>query len=196
MPLLAGKGNNKFKVEPPKIRIEKVVVERPAPSKPKSRSRPQQSSTGGASSSRSSPAAVRPSPRPSAARHQSNSPYPSSADERRLERKRKAGSASASRPSPGKDRIAFDKDSDNEDDGWMNLDTRKRQRRGTADGRFVDPNRRLRNSRAFEGRNDSLQFIHAVDVASLEAKCVPVMGAQKEDVAIELQYPSLQPREK
>lgn len=78
----------------------------------------------------------------------------------------------------------------------MNLDTRKRQRRGTSEDKHLDANRKLRHSRAFEGRNDKLKFVHAVEVASLEEKCVPVMGAQKEDVAIELQYPSLQPREK
>ena len=101
-----------------------------------------------------------------------------------------------SRRSPAGERIEFDKDSDAEDDGWMNLDTHKRQRKGTADGRFVDPNRKLRSVKAFEDRVEGLGFIHAVDVASLELKCVPVMGAQKEDVAIELQYPSLQSREK
>lgn len=197
MPLLGDKGN-KFKVDPPKIRIERVAVERPSPQKPKpppgqTRPRP----AGASSSARSSlTVAQRPSPRPDSARPASDSPHLSSADERRRERKRKqAASAPPPRPSPARDRVACDKDSDNEDDGWMTLDARKRQRRGTADGRF-DPNRRLRNSRAFEGRNNGLQFIHAVQVASLEAKCVPVMGAQKEDVAVELQYPSLQPRER
>lgn len=77
----------------------------------------------------------------------------------------------------------------------MTLDT-KRQRKGTEDGSFVDPTRKLRSARAFEDRMDSRRFIHAVDVASLEHKCVPVMGAQKEEVSIRLQYPSLQPREK
>ena len=129
-------------------------------------------------------------------RQKSHSPYPSSSDEKRLERKRKAGSASTSRRSPASDRIEFDKDSDAEDDGWMDLDNHKRQRKGTSDGRFIDPNRKLKSTRAFQDRVEGLSFIHAVDVASLELKCVPVMGALKEDVAIELQYPSLQPREK
>ncbi|EQL02193.1 Histone methylation DOT1 [Ophiocordyceps sinensis CO18] len=161
MPLFRSKGK-KFNVDPPKMRIEKVVVERPPAPKPKPTPR-----------SRSSAAAAS-----------------------RRARKRKADAA-ASRPSPVSDhRVTFDEDSDNEDDGWMSLDSRKRQRQGTADGRFLDPKRKLRNSRAFEGRNEHLRFIHAVQVASLEAKCVPVMGAQKEDVAIELQYPSLQPRER
>lgn len=194
MPLLGGKGN-KFKVDPPKIRIERVVVERaPTPSKPKPKSRPGPASAG-ASSSRSSPV-HRPSPKPTSVRHKSHSPYPSSSDEKRLERKRKTGAVSSAKRSPAAERITFDKDSDAEDDGWMNLDTRKRQRRSTSEDKHLDSNRRLRHSRAFEGRNDSLKFVHAVNVASLEEKCVPVMGAQKEDVAIELQYPSLQPREK
>ncbi|EFY89924.1 Nucleosomal histone H3-Lys79 methylase [Metarhizium acridum] len=194
MPLLGGKGN-KFKVDPPKIRIEKVIVERaPTLSKPKPKSRPGPASAG-ASSSRSSPV-YRPSPKPSAVRHTSHSPNPSSSDEKRLDRKRKTGTVSSTTRSPASERITFDKDSDAEDDGWMNLDTRKRQRRGTSEDKHLDSNRKLRHFRAFEGRNDNLKFVHAVEVASLEEKCVPVMGAQKEDVAIELQYPSLQPREK
>lgn len=186
MPVLGGK-NNKFKVNPPKIRIEKVVVDRPV-AKPK----PRPSLNG--SSSRSS-SVNRPSPKP-LARQKSHSPYPSSSDEKRLDRKRKAGTPSTVRRSPASDRIEFDKDSDNDDDAWMTLDANKRQRKGTADGRFVDPSRKLRSTKAFEDRVDGLDFIHAVDVASLKLKCVPVMGAQKEDVAIELQYPSLQKPEK
>lgn len=182
-----GGKNNKFKVDPPKIRIEKVVVDRPSP-KLKPKSKP--SLSGSASRSSSS---HRPSPIP-LARQASHSPYPSSSDEKRLDRKRKA--PSVSRRSPASDRIEFDKDSEGEDDGWMTLDTNKRQRKGTEDGRFIDPTRKLKSTRAFEHRLDPRSFIHAVDVASLELKCVPVMGAQKEDVAIKLQYPSLQPREK
>ncbi|PHH81154.1 hypothetical protein CDD82_1258 [Ophiocordyceps australis] len=194
MPLLGGKAN-KFKVDPPKVRIEKVIVERPAAQR-LGTSNPRAQHI---DSARSSPARRLPTnTKLTTARHTPNSPYPSSSDEKRRDRKRKksASVASGSRPSPACEKIAFDKDSDNEDDGWMSLDTRKRQRTGTADGRFVDPNRKLRSSRAFETRNDKLNFIHAVEVASLECKCVPVMGAQKEDVAIELQYPSLQPRER
>jgi H3 lysine-79-specific histone-lysine N-methyltransferase len=185
MRLFGGK-NNKFKADPPKIRIEKVVVDRPA-TKPKPKPKPALSGSASRSSS-----LHRPSPKP-LARQASHSPYPSSSDEKRLERKRKA--PSVSRRSPASDRIEFDKDSDGEDDGWMTLDSNKRQRKGTEDG-FVDTNRKLRSVRAFKDRLDRRSFIHAVDVASLQHKCVPVMGAQKEDVAIELQYPSLQPREK
>lgn len=187
---LFGNKNNKFKVDPPKIRIEKVVVDRPSPQpKPKPASKPALSAAASRSSS-----THRPSPKP-VVRQKSHSPYPSSSDEKRAERKRKAGSSSTSRPSPVADRIEFDKDSDAEDDGWMTLDSNKRQRKSTEDG-FVDSSRKLKSARAFEGRFDKLRYIHATDVSSLELKCVPVMGAQKEDVAIELQYPSLQRREK
>lgn len=187
MRLFGGK-NNKFKVDPPKIRIEKVVVDQPAP-KPKPKTPALGSSSRSSSQNRSSV-------KPSFVRQKSHSPYPSSSDEKRLERKRKAGSASASRRSPASDRPEFDKDSDAEDDGWMNLDNHKRQRKGPEHGRSVDRNRKLRSVRAFKDRVDGLDFIHAEDVASLDLRCVPVMGAQKEDVAIELQYPSLQRREK
>ncbi|KAK5997580.1 Histone H3-K79 methyltransferase [Cladobotryum mycophilum] len=202
MPLLGGK-TNKFRVEPPKIRIEKVTVERPAPKpKPKPVAKPVS-----ASSARSSPARrLSPKTPSSVSRHKSSSPYPSSADERRLDhqRKRKAGSSGATgsttsvsmRRSPASDRIEFDKDSDAEDDTWMDLDSHKRQRKTNADGELTDPNRRMRHRKAFDRKNDRLQFIHAIQVASLESKCVPVMGAQKEDVAIELQYPTPQRREK
>lgn len=191
MPLLGGKGN-KFKVDPPKIRIEKVTVERPLPPKPKPK--PQALSKASSSSSRS-PSLHRSSPKPATPRQKSHSPYPSSSDERRIERKRKAANATPARKSPAVERVTFDKDSDNEDDGWMSLDTRKRQRKST-DEDLADPNRKLRDVDAYEEPEAGLKFVHAVDVASLETKCVPVMGAQKEDVAIEIQYPSPQPREK
>jgi H3 lysine-79-specific histone-lysine N-methyltransferase len=201
MPLLSGKGN-KFKVDPPKIRIEKVTIERPVAPKPKPKSAPRPSLS---SSARSSPIRRLSPKAPSASiastassRAKSSSPYPSSADDRRLDlqRKRKATTSASQRRSPASDRIEFDKDSDAEDDGWMDLDSHKRQRKGTSDSKSVDSNRKLRSARAYERKDERLQFIHAVDVASLEHKCVPIMGASKEDVAIELQYPTLQRREK
>lgn len=193
MPLLSGK-SHKFKVAPPKIRIEKVAVDNAPAPKPKLKSiaRP-----GLSSSARSSPIRkLSPNATSSSiasSRAKSSSPYPSSTDERRFEpqRKRKAPT-SASRRSPASDRIEFDKDSDAEDDNWMDLDSHKRQRKASSE----DSNRKLRSARAYERKDEGLQFIHAVDVASLEHKCAPIMGASKEDVAIELQYPTLQRREK
>lgn len=187
MPLLGGKGN-KFKVDPPKIRIERVAIERPPPPKPKTKP----SALGKASSSRAS-STPRSSPKPTP-RQNSHSPYPSSSDERRVERKRKA--ATTPRKSPISDRVKFDKDSDAEDDEWMDLDTRKRQRKSGDEEQLGDVNRKLRNVQAYDEPDNSLDFIHASDVASIESKCVPVMGGSTDDVAIEIQYPSPQPRER
>lgn len=78
----------------------------------------------------------------------------------------------------------------------MDLETRKRQRKGTLNGREEDTSRNLKCTKAFDPHQEGLELIHAIHVASLEHKCVPIMGAQTEDVAIELQYPSLQPPEK
>uniref|UniRef100_A0A8H7KE81 Uncharacterized protein n=1 Tax=Bionectria ochroleuca TaxID=29856 RepID=A0A8H7KE81_BIOOC len=177
MPLFGSK-NNKFKVDPPKIRIEKVTVARPAV-KPVT---PSTKAISSASSARSSPAAThRPSPKPSSLpRQKSHSPYPSSSDEKRAERKRKAGSASSTRRSPAVDRPDFGKDSDGEeDDGWLKLDGRKRQRKGTLNGRSEDTARQIRSARAFEVGDAGLDFIHAVQVASLQHNCVPAMGARE-----------------
>jgi len=76
------------------------------------------------------------------------------------------------------------------------LDARKKQRRSLTDGPLADPSRKLKNTRAFKATIDPLNLIDAVQIASLESNCVPVMGAQREDVGIEIQYPSLQRREK
>lgn len=189
MPLLRAK-NNKFKSDPPKIRVEKIRVDKPL-TKAKSLSPLASSST----SSRASPAGHRPSPRPVPGR-KSHPPLPPPTTETEKGRKRKDVSARILRQTPVSVRIAFDKDSDVEDDGWMTLDSRKRQRKSATDGSLVDPNRKLRSSRAFKAKIDDLPLVDAVAVASLETKCVPIMGAQREDVAIEIQYPSLQRREK
>lgn len=98
------------------------------------------------------------------------------------------------------DHVTFDKDSDAEDDdSWLNLgsDGRKRQRKGTisgADGQAGVPSRMVKNRKAFE--QGDLDYIHAVQVASLKHNCVPIMGALDEEVPMELQYPCSKPREK
>ncbi|KAF4120361.1 [histone H3]-lysine79 N-trimethyltransferase [Geosmithia morbida] len=219
MPLFSSK-NNKFKANPPKIRVEKVAVSRPAPKPaiPSSSSARSPLATASASSSSARPS-PRPSPKPNpssglARRQSSHSPYPSSSDERRgtsttststADRKRKAGGSGGSssrsgsaavRRSPAVERVKFDKDSDAEDDEWLTLETRKRQRQATHDSRSEDLNRRLGNPRSFDGHHDDLEFVHADQLASLDNRCVPVMGAVKEDVDIQLQYPSLCPRER
>ncbi|KAH6893477.1 putative histone H3 methyltransferase [Thelonectria olida] len=194
---LFGNKNSKIKADPPKIRIEKVPVNRPA-AKPKPKPKPTIAASASAPASRSS-STNRLSPKASAGRQKSRSPYPSSAEDTGHDRKRKANRLSTPRRSPAADRIEFGNSEDEgeaEDDNWLNLEsTSKRQRKSPEDG-VLDSARKLKSSRAFQGRIKGLSYIHAVDVASLELKCVPVMGAQKEDVAIELQYPSMQPREK
>lgn len=203
---LFDKKNNKFKVDKPKIRVEKVVTH-VSPNPPPSRllnnhhhhhiNLPRQSSS--QPSSRASSA--RPSPKPSPAgalRQKSHSPYPSSADERKIERKRKVATGNAARRSPASDHVTFDNDSDAEqDDSWLKLDdaeVRKRQRKGTLNGEAHRPSRQVKNRKAFE--QGELDYIHAVQVASLQHNCVPIMGALDEEVPMELQYPCSKPRER
>lgn len=157
-------------VAPPKIRVEKVPNPRPKLT-PKAPSR--------ASSHSSSP---RPSPQP-----------PTRADDR----KRKTAARAPKRISPAA-RVDFGSDSGSEDDeDWVRaLDSRKRRRRGRLeDGRYVDPNRRLKHPRALEEAVEG-EVIHAAEVASVELKCEPVLGAKEDEVAVKLRYPSLQKPER
>lgn len=205
---LFDKKNNKFKVDKPTIRVERVVTHVAPPNPPASRllhnggghhSLPRrQGSTQPSSRASSARPSPRPSPSAAALRQKSHSPYPSSADERKVERKRKAPSVSARR-SPASDHVTFDKDSDaeQEDDSWLKLDdaeVRKRQRKGTLNGEAHRPTRQVKNRTAFE--QGELDYIHAVQVASLQHNCVPIMGAQDDEVAMELQYPCSKPRER
>ncbi|KAK0388464.1 hypothetical protein NLU13_4708 [Sarocladium strictum] len=185
MPLLGR--SNKFKSAAPKIRVEKVAApSKPPPNAPKSFT----SASARANLTRSP--ALKPSPN----RSKNSSPLLSSSDERRPDRKRKAGTASSSRRSPASDRVEFDKDSDGEDDGWMSLETRKRQRRAVSDSSSIDSKRKLKNPKSFDKTQKPLKLIHAEEIASLATGCVAVMGAKEDEVALELQYPSLQPRER
>ncbi|PKS13265.1 hypothetical protein jhhlp_000036 [Lomentospora prolificans] len=174
------------------IRVEKV----PIPQKPKPKTlqhssnslKPSSRATSRSSSAHLSP---RPSPQPSAATYEA----------KHIERKRKSTAPHKSRASPSvtTSRIEFDSDSNSEDDNdWIGaLNSRNRQKRGRLDdGRYVDPNRSLRHKKAFESRVEGLKFIHAADVASVALKCSPVLGAKNDEVAVRLQYPSLQRREK
>lgn len=211
---LFGNKNSKIKADPPKIRIEKVPVNRPS-----AKLKPKPKPAGASAASSTTPARTstatsnRLSPKKAvaaaaAARQKSRSPYASSAEDSRADRKRKALTRLSSTTTPRRSpaaadhRIEFD-DSDGDegegqdDDSWMNLESaNKRRRKSPDDAAVLNSTRKLRSSRAFQGRVKGLSYIHAVDVASLELKCVPVMGAQREDVAIELQYPSTQAREK
>jgi [histone H3]-lysine79 N-trimethyltransferase len=187
MPLLA---KNKTKIDPSRLRVEKVVVQA---SKPKPKPQPLKSGS-------SKPS--RPSPISQSLRAKSASPYPSSSDDRRLDRKRKAGPAPP-RKSPASDRIAFDKDSESDnDEDWVSaLDARKRLRRALDDGRLVDENRSLRQVKSFAEPTNELRLINAADVASLKLaslkdKCKPVLGANEDEVEVQLQYPSKHKQER
>lgn len=172
-----------------KIRVEVVRSSLPVPQK----SLAAKSLSVKGSTSRSSSA--KPSQRSSTPRPKSKSPYPSSSDEKQLDRKRKATSPSPLRQTPAPVQSNFDKDSDAEDDdGWLKLDAevRKRQRKGN-----LDSTRNIRNLRAFEAGLEDLDFVHAVNVASLHLKnVVPAMNAPENEVAIVLQHPSCCPRER
>lgn len=164
-------------VAPPKIRVEKVPVK---PQRPKL-----------------TPKA------PSRASSHSASPQPNSKsrpDPQQPDRKRKTSARPPKRVSPvASSRVDFGSDSGSEDDeDWVRaLDSRKRRKRGRLeDGRYVDPNRRLRHPRATEGEVEGLEVIHAAEVASLELKCEPVLGAKEDEVAVGLRYPSLQKPER
>ncbi|KAK6843785.1 Nucleosomal histone H3-Lys79 methylase [Apiospora arundinis] len=185
--------NSKIKPAPQTITVQKVVV--PAKTKPRSSLGPNSNSNssnssnsksnglrapsssraGGASSSRLSP-------NPKFARTKSASPYPSSSDEKRAaERKRKAV-ASTPRDSPA----FFDDDDDSEDD---EDDDPFRKRRKLID-ETGDANRKLRHKRAFDEKIRDSRIVHAAQLASVETDCEPIFGAKKDEVAVELQYPS------
>lgn len=185
-------------VQAARIRVEKVPIpQKPKP--PKSSSnllKPSSRATSRSSSAHPSP---RPSPQPSSS---SANAAAAAREAKYVDRKRKAASTpnkSRSSPAVSTSRVEFDSDSGSgDDDDWLGaLNSRKRQKRGKLDdGRYVDPNRSLRHKKAFEHRIEGLRFIHAADVASLALKCTPVLGAKEDEVAVRLQYPSLQRRER
>lgn len=160
-------------VAPPKIRVEKVPVPQRPKLTPKAPSR--------ASSHSASP---RPSPQPA---------------ETARDRKRKTSARPQKRISPvASSRVDFGSDSGEDDEDWVRaLDARKPKKRGKLDdGRYVDPNRRLKHPKALEEVVGGVQVIHAAEVASVELKCEPVLGAKVDEVAVELRYPSLQDPER
>ncbi len=195
---------SKFKPAAPTIRREVIVLNEgpkrlPVGSDSKARA---SSSAGGlrVPAAASGTKKSRTSPGPPPAWRKSASPYPaSSSDEKRLERKRKLAGGSATphhRPSPASDRVEFDKDSDS-DDGWEDaLDAPKRRRSGP---RRADLNRSLAAAASDEDEHVGevmARMVHAADVASLSLGCMPLLGAERDDVAVELQYPGSQKRER
>jgi [histone H3]-lysine79 N-trimethyltransferase len=196
----------KFAVSAPQVRVEKVVA-------PKTKPRPLfASSSSPATSKKSARSSASPRVALNGRGSKSASPLPqlssSSADgsEERLERKRKLVARNARAPA----KVEFEKDeSDEEDEAWEHaLNEHKRKRRNGADDMTVDLQRKLKHSEAFgdssaqvsgeapERTDESFKFIHAADVASLALGCTPALKLAEEDVAIELQYPGAQERER
>jgi len=88
-------------------------------------------------------------------------------------------------------------DEDGDDDWEQNLDVRKRQKRADK-SRPVDPKRIFRHPKLWTGDDESgnaeqqlriLPIKHAVDFASLEHKCQPVLGLSRDQVRVKLRYP-------
>ncbi|KAL1892017.1 Nucleosomal histone H3-Lys79 methylase [Ceratocystis pirilliformis] len=248
------RGKTKFKTDPPKIRIERVTVERPKSAKSVAPSASATSRPGGSVNGVATPFAARkkqltctasssstPLYTPSSSVSPRSSPNPStssrlpsrassssaaatpsstsasaptstplalsrrpriasplaseSSDDHRL-RKRKAGSAQPRSPF----RVMFDSSSESEDDGnWLDaigMSNRKKRARMAVED---DPNRVIIERGAYDDlarQKGKLPLIHAADLASLALKCTPVLGAKSDQVCIELQYPSLYPRER
>jgi H3 lysine-79-specific histone-lysine N-methyltransferase len=118
------------------------------------------------------------SPNPRNGRPKSSSPYPSSSDEKR---KRKAISRTP-RDSP-----LFGTDADDSDEDVGALFNNKRQKSASD---ITDPNRDLRDKGAFGDNIRETRIIHAADLSSVKTGGAPILGAQENEVAIELQYPS------
>ena len=202
---------SKIKAAPQTIRVEKVIV----PQKPNGGS---SSSNGGNSSNRARPTShpsgssnnglrvgtagsrtLSPNPR-GMSRTKSASPYPSSADERVRggsggNKRKKVGSGGGTGRGVGfggigtpRDSPAFGDSSDDDgDDGDDPFSTRNKRLRRSAS---VDVNRKLRHKKAFGDEDRDSHIIHAADIASVATGCPPILGAEADAVAVELQYPS------
>ena len=202
---------SKIKAAPQTIRVEKVLI-------PQKQNGGSSSSHGGNSNNRARPTShpssssnnglrvgatgsrtLSPNPR-GVSRTKSASPYPSSADERMRggssgnKRKKAGGGGGAGRSvgisgmSTPRDSPAFgdstDDDGDGDDDPFS---TRNKRLRRSAS---VDVNRKLRHKKAFGDEDRDSHIIHAADIASVATGCPPILGAQADAVAVELQYPS------
>jgi len=181
---------SKFKVKTEIRTVRTVVAAQPRRLKPTSSPAPTPGArrkTGSGASSSSTP---RGSPRPSPAAHapSSSSKHLTSAAAEGNKRKRRAGSRlSAASPS-------FSESEGSDDEGWEeSLDARKRLKRAREAQQHTDPNRVLRHPKMWTGESEtdpeSLKMWDAVEFASLEQKCQPVMGLTRDEVDVKLQYP-------
>lgn len=184
---------SKFKVKTEIRTVRQAVAPKPKPPPPSSSSTPSSSSRPRPANSTSSGyLAVPSSSRAPASRHKSASPLPG---ERSVSRKR---ALPTSRRSPASPSPLFDDDAgdDEVDDDWEALDARKR-RKGAHPGDRVDLNRQLCHPKlGAEGEQRPVPIIHAVDVASVQHKCQPVLGLSEEEANIRLQYPGTRDSER
>lgn len=138
-------------------------------------------------------------PRPTASPATANKPSLSSSaaslsalDPSRKRRRAPASSSSSRSPataSPAPPALSdSEPGSDDDDDDWRErLDPSKRRKRAHTE----DPDRRLRHPRLWAGQGEEEKpgIVHAVQVASLEDKCQPVMKLGRDEVGVRLRYP-------
>lgn len=184
---------SKFKVKT-EIRTVRTVVAAPPPRPKPTSSTSSPAPTAGAKRKNgagvSSSSTPRGSPRPSPAARapSSSSTHLTAAAAEGNKRKRRAGSRlSAASPS-------FSESEGSDDEGWEeSLDARKRLKRAREAQQHADLNRVLRHLKMWTGEDETdaarLQIRHAVQFASLEHKCQPVMGLARDEVGVKLQYP-------
>ncbi|KAK3295765.1 histone-lysine N-methyltransferase, H3 lysine-79 specific [Chaetomium fimeti] len=106
-------------------------------------------------------------------------------------RKRRAPASSRSPATASPAPVLSDSEpgSDDDDDDWRErLDPSKRRKRAA---HTEDPDRRLRHPRLWAGQGEEEKpgIVHAVQVASLEDKCQPVMKLGRDEVGVRLRYP-------
>ncbi|KAK3333323.1 histone-lysine N-methyltransferase, H3 lysine-79 specific [Cercophora scortea] len=187
---------SKFKVKAEVRSVRQAVEPRPRPRPTKQSSSHLSAPHGRPTARASSSTGTSTTPRgaaSSARRIHSASPLPSSLDgTTSSSRKRRAGVASSASPSNPTFTSSDDSDGDG-DEGWEdNLDARKRRKRANQGRAILDPNRSLRHPKLWTGDETEVEripIIHAADVASLEQKCLAVMGLAPGEVAVKLQYP-------
>ena len=197
---------SKIKPATQTIRVEKVIVpqkQNGASSSNNNRARPTSHPSSSTNSNGKYSRTLSPTPRglkngtgtATSSRMKSASPYPSSADERirggnngGAKRKKAGGAPFSFGVGTPRDSPAFgdssDDDGDEDDDPFS---TRNKRLRRSAS---VDVNRKLRHKKAFGDEERDSHIIHAADIASVATGCPPILGAQDDEVGVELQYPS------
>lgn len=188
---------SKFKVKTEVRTVRQAVEPKPKPkpnpssattssSSATSRLHPPSSRRTGPSSSRTTPRA---SPNPASPYLSADTPATTNG------RKRRAITSSRSPASLSFNESSGDEDGDEDWEAMM--DARKRRKMREDQVRRVDLNRSLRHPRIWTGEEPAVSdkasappvIIHAVDVASLEEKCQPVLGLARDAIAVKLQYP-------